>query len=342
MRNRGLQARQTAAGASSEASIAQPTITLALSATFTPAASCTSNKLTILPPPGYFMWANEPVPFEGRTITNCYPPEFLASYTSTTSGVFVSSIVPVMSPLVCPANFCTVRATDDNYIACCPSGYSFADPATPSIRDRPYYGGTCYSEFTLSQTVTVTKYDAEGRTNIEPWVATTTTDQAFAHPIDGFAPTFPRLGCPAGASSPSSSSSASSTATLSSSRSTSSIAGANPSRKSNKVSGGTIAGAVVGAIVGLVAIVAIILFVLRRRRQKQPGSNSEIHQVNPEIHQVADDFARYHYEKDSQTAAAEIGTSARTYELDSQPAQGSQPVHEMPSPEPSMTEQGKR
>lgn len=119
MAGRRLQPRQTVS--SSTTSIAQPTTTLALSTTFTPAASCASNKLTILPPPGYFIWANEPVPFNGTTVTNCYPPEFLTSYTSLPSGIDGTSVVPVMSPLVCPSNFCTQWVGDDNYIACCPS-----------------------------------------------------------------------------------------------------------------------------------------------------------------------------------------------------------------------------
>ncbi|KAF2849009.1 hypothetical protein T440DRAFT_400135, partial [Plenodomus tracheiphilus IPT5] len=340
MRYNELEARQTVA--SSVSSLAQPTVTLALSTTFTPAASCTSNKLTLLPPPGFFIWANEPVP-NGNTMTNCYPPEFLASYTSVTSKKFGSSIVPVMSPLVCPANFCTVRVTDDNYIACCPSGYSFADPATPSIRDRPYYGGTCYSDFSLSQTVTVTKYDAEGRTYVEPWVETTTTDQAFAHPIDGFAPTFPKLGCPGGVTSSSVSLSVSGSTAISSSSisSTSTAIGTNSSRKSSKASSGTIAGAVVGSLAGLVAIVAIIFFLLRRRRQQRSEPAQE-------VHEVADDIAKHHYEKDSQVAAAEMGSSACTHELESRPVRGDlQPVHELPSwrtsqgPVLSSSEQGK-
>lgn len=52
-----FQIRQTVASSAS-VSVVQPTITLALSSTFTPAASCTANKLTMLPPPGYYIWAN--------------------------------------------------------------------------------------------------------------------------------------------------------------------------------------------------------------------------------------------------------------------------------------------
>ncbi|KAH9881555.1 hypothetical protein IAQ61_000281 [Plenodomus lingam] len=328
MRNNALQARQTMA-TSTSSSVVQPTITLALSTTFTPAASCSSNKLTLLPPPGFFIWANEPVPHGNTTVTNCYPPEFLESYTSTTSKEFGSSIVPVMSPLVCPANFCTVRGTNDNYIACCPSGYSFADPATPSIRDRPYYGGTCYSNFVLSQTVTVTRYDEEGRTHVEPWVETTTTDQAFAHPIDGFAPTFPTLGCPGDATS--SMSGSNSTAVPSSSGGPNPATGSDSSRDSSKMSSGAIAGAVVGSIAGLIAIIAIVVLLLQRRRKQQQSEHTQ------EAYQFADDVSKHHYEKDSQAAVAEIGDSSRTYELESPPAQtDSEPVYEMPSDRPSQ------
>lgn len=120
MAARRLQARATASSEGTH-TYAQPTTTLALSTTFTPAASCAANKLTILPPPGYLIWANEPVPFPGTTVTDCYPSEFLKSYTSVSSGNVGSSVVPLMSPLVCPSNFCTQYLGDENYIACCPS-----------------------------------------------------------------------------------------------------------------------------------------------------------------------------------------------------------------------------
>jgi hypothetical protein len=117
-----LRVRQDASqtASASKPSPKQPTTTIVLSTTFTPAASCASNKLTMLPPPGYFIWANEPVPVANTTVTNCYPSEFLQSYTSIASGVDQSSIVPVMSPLVCPQNFCTQFVADANYVACCP------------------------------------------------------------------------------------------------------------------------------------------------------------------------------------------------------------------------------
>lgn len=104
---------------------AQPKEVIALTTTFTPRASCTENLLTILPSPGYQIWANEPVPFENQTSSACYPPAFLESYTSlniTYETTFKpSSIVPAMSPFVCPQNYCTQHAGAQNYLACCPS-----------------------------------------------------------------------------------------------------------------------------------------------------------------------------------------------------------------------------
>ncbi|OAL48536.1 hypothetical protein IQ07DRAFT_645326 [Pyrenochaeta sp. DS3sAY3a] len=326
-----LQARQTAGSELPTVTYQQPSTTLALSTTFTPAASCYSNKLTMLPPPYYYIWANEPVPFAGTTVTNCYPPEFLASYTSVESNTFGSSIVPVMSPLACPANFCTKQVGDDNYIVCCPSGYDFQPPATPRIRDRPAYGGTCISKFTQSQSVTVLKYDINGETNIEPWTAPGTQDHAYAHPIDGFAATFPKIGCPAPPSSSFEILSASpSTNATTSSLSSASSAVANASGSSNtssKVSPGTIAGAVVGSILGLAAIIGLIFFLLRRRKHHRSESAQRMHQVE-------DDFGVHRVEKDSNLLAAEMASvrsdkyghnaDGQVYEMNAQP------VHEMP------------
>ncbi|KAF2026313.1 hypothetical protein EK21DRAFT_115991 [Setomelanomma holmii] len=284
----------------------------------------------MLPPPGYFIWANEPVPFTSTTVTNCYPEEFLRSYTSVTSGTLASSIVPVMSPLVCPSNFCTQYVAEDNYIACCPSGYTFQPPATPEVRDRPGYGGTCISEFSVSSTLTVLQYDSIGETNMAPFGATTTGAHAYAHPIDGFAASAPKVGCATLSSSLASSSTqsgaSSSQSILSSSTSGSSSSSA-AQAKSNSTSGGTIAGAVVGSLAGLAAIVALIFFFLRRRKSQRSDSAQQIHQVE-------DDYAGAYAPKSVGVAATELGTSDKyghrglgpneMYELNAQP------VHEMP------------
>lgn len=148
-----LLARQTPAWPANnfgQGGTLQPTTTLALSTTFTPPASCAlPSQINILPSPGYLIWWNEPVPFPSRTVSDCYPTEFLKSYTSiapTTLGALGSSIVPAMSPLVCPQNFCTQYVGDNNYIACCPSGYKFATTGVPIVSERPAYGGICYTD----------------------------------------------------------------------------------------------------------------------------------------------------------------------------------------------------
>lgn len=174
-------------------------------------------------------------------------------------------------------------------------GYLFQEPSTPAVRDRPAYGGTCWSPFSLSQTVTVLKYQADGETNVEPWIATTTGANAYAHPIDGFVATFPKIGC--AVLSLNSSSSLSSA----SSSSSSPVAVDSASGNSSRVSPGTIAGAVVGSLAGLAAIIAIIFLLLHRRKHRSPTTV-------PEIHQLGDDVAKYYHEKDAGVGAAEIGT----------------------------------
>jgi hypothetical protein len=104
----------------------QPTTLIPLTATFTPPKTCFDNRLSMLPPPRYEVWANIPVPVSGLTSTACYPPEFLEAYTSvdiSVTGTVTtgSSVVPAMSGFVCPANYCTQILGDDNYAACCPS-----------------------------------------------------------------------------------------------------------------------------------------------------------------------------------------------------------------------------
>jgi len=116
-----LMARQTTAQAENTSTISQPTSVIPLTATFTPPSSCFENLLTMMPPPGYMIWANEPVPVANQTVAACYPTEFLRDYKSVSSGDVGSSVVPAMSPFVCPQNYCTMFAEAKNYIACCPS-----------------------------------------------------------------------------------------------------------------------------------------------------------------------------------------------------------------------------
>jgi hypothetical protein len=124
-----LEARQTQASSASKKMFPTPTVKIALSTAFAGPKSCADNLLTMLPPPFYNIRANEPVPVENNTVAACYPTEFLQSYTAVTVNVTLpstvtstlSSIVPAMSPLACPQNWCTALAGRNNYIVCCPS-----------------------------------------------------------------------------------------------------------------------------------------------------------------------------------------------------------------------------
>lgn len=154
-----------------------------LTTTFTPPSSC--GHLTQLASPGYALWLDEPQPAIGIKASDCYPSQFMKRYTSLVNES--SSIAPLMSPLVCPKGWKTARQWDNGYIACCASGYNLAPPTVTSDTDRPAYGGTCYSPFTVGQTTTVPAYDTENVTATVEWVASSSLDQAYGHVIDGFA-----------------------------------------------------------------------------------------------------------------------------------------------------------
>jgi hypothetical protein len=101
--------------------IPQPTAIISLTTTFTPPSTCLENRLTMLPPPGYFIWVNEPMPAANHTSSACFPGQFLKSYQSVLSSTVGSSVVPAMAGLVCPSGYCTKLVAEDNYAACCPS-----------------------------------------------------------------------------------------------------------------------------------------------------------------------------------------------------------------------------
>ncbi|EXF76443.1 hypothetical protein CFIO01_11830 [Colletotrichum fioriniae PJ7] len=163
-----------------------PVATVALTTTFTPPAECVENHLTMLVGALEKIWINEPVPLPNSTLASCHPTQWVNGYSSALSAS--SSIAPYMSPLVCPSGYSTESSTwSSGYIACCASGFTFAAPAKTADADRPAYGGTCYSNFDLSQTATVTVYNPEELSTTIAWVATTTPAQAYAHPIDGIA-----------------------------------------------------------------------------------------------------------------------------------------------------------
>ncbi|KAH8661846.1 hypothetical protein BX600DRAFT_303378 [Xylariales sp. PMI_506] len=170
---------------SSPSSVLVVTITIAaLTTTFTPPATCTEGLLTQLSSPGYQIWLNEPEPVPGTKYSACYPSQFMDGYTSIANSS--SSIAPMFSPLVCPEGWITATTWTNGYIACCNSGYLLAPPSTTVDPNRPAYGGTCYSNFDLSQTVTVTAFDNVNVTATADWVASTSGAQAYGHPIDGF------------------------------------------------------------------------------------------------------------------------------------------------------------
>ncbi|KAK5633920.1 hypothetical protein RRF57_009634 [Xylaria bambusicola] len=160
--------------------------------TFIPPESCNEAHLTMLSPPGYFIWLNEPVPVPGTTFSDCYPPEFLEYYTTYhVNPTTVGSHVPLMSPLVCPFGWQVVSRKGD-YQACCPraeltceSGYQLTPPQTELDPDRPAYGGTCYSEWPLSSSTYITVYGSASESGEMLITASTSGFANYAHVIDG-------------------------------------------------------------------------------------------------------------------------------------------------------------
>ncbi|KAF1953598.1 hypothetical protein CC80DRAFT_537461 [Byssothecium circinans] len=313
-----LQARQTTASPASPAASKTypiPTAKVALTSTFTGSSTCAQNLLTMLPPPTYQIWANEPVPVENNTVAGCYPSEYLSSYTAVMVTVGTSpvpsSIVPAMSPFACPKDYCTAVASARNYIVCCPTGYQFHPPDSTVDSARPFYGGTCYSEMTMGSSYPVIQYNTNADTASTLFPVTATGVQAYAHPIDGFAMTSPtNIGC--------SNTKSSSGLTADSSKPASSGSQSSPAASSgaaaattNPVSSGVIAGAVIGSVLGLAAIVGLVFFLLAYRRKHNqaaaPPSN---------VHHLDDDFATgkgadiYRHEANNNNFVAEIAPSS--------------------------------
>lgn len=165
----------------------------------------------------------------------------------------------------------------------------------------------------MDATQTAVAYDTDGSTRLQPWAATTSGANAYAHPIDGFAESIPPLGCSA-AMSLSTSSNITSAAIISSIEKTSPLSSTatlsdatTAATSSKKTSSGTIAGAAVGGVIGLAVIVGIIFFFLRRRR-RQPSYST------PDVHQIGDN-PRPRAEKDGNVITGEMDSGVPPAEL---------------------------
>lgn len=91
----------------------------ALTTTFTAPAQCTAGSMTMLGAVADQIWLNEPEPVPGTSVTECYPPAFIDSYSSVNGSA--SSIAPLVSPLVCPEDWVTASTYSSGYVACCAS-----------------------------------------------------------------------------------------------------------------------------------------------------------------------------------------------------------------------------
>jgi hypothetical protein len=167
----------------------------------------------------------------------------------------------------------------------------------------------------VGATETAVAYDSDGSTRLQPWAASTSGSNAYAHPIDGFADSVPPVGCSAAISAPISTSissnfsSAEIASSLSSTATLSDTTAAATSPK--KISSGTIAGAAVGGVIGLAVTVGLILFLLRRR-SRQPSHST------PNVHQI-DGAPRPHAEKDGKAISGEMDSEIPAAELAARP-----------------------
>lgn len=229
---------------------------------------------------------------------------------------------------MCPQNFCTQYVGENNYIACCPSGYKFETTGKPIVATRPAYGGICYTDIPISQELTAVMYDSTGSAHQEVWAPSTTGAQGWAHPIDGWATSRPALGCAVkqstttSASESASGSSVSSTGTAGASARPLTSTVSSAKNKAKKASGGVIAGAVLGALAGLAAILGLILLLLRRKKRGEQsvaageqGSQSSDGVLYHEIHQKDTDSARVEASGVTATAELDSGKRADAHEL---------------------------
>ncbi|CAI6025098.1 unnamed protein product [Clonostachys chloroleuca] len=246
-----------------------------LTTTFIPPPTCTESRLSMMASPRYQIWNNEPAPLSNTKVTDCYPSQFIKRYTSAFNQS--SSIAPLMSPLVCPSGWVTARQWDNAYIVCCASGYLLHPPETTVDADRPGYGGTCYSPFLVGQTATVTGYNSTMITATFPWVASSSADQAYAHPIDGFA-----MDLLASLTSSSESVTSTSSSSLATATATNDSSEDSSTASSSSISGGAIAGIVIGVLAGLALIILAVFLLIRRRRGGQHPPNTQIGELGGE------------------------------------------------------------
>ncbi|KAK7985671.1 hypothetical protein PG996_005090 [Apiospora saccharicola] len=230
----------TAIASATRAAVSVVTITVeALTTTFTPPATCLESHLSMLAPSaGWEIWLNEPAPVPGTTIGDCYPSEFMRGYVSEVGAS--SSIAPFFKPLVCPKGWWAAQTWANGYIACCNEGYHLHPPDTTRDPERPAYGGTCYSTFTVGQTAPVSKYGNDSFTAMGKFLATTSVDQAYGHVMDGYR------------------------------------VGAVPGEGKSGLNGGAIAGIVIGVVLGLCAIAVAAYFLFRRRRNSNGAVSEEV------------------------------------------------------------------
>ncbi|KAI0147535.1 hypothetical protein GGR57DRAFT_254937 [Xylariaceae sp. FL1272] len=256
---------------------ASPTTTtpyaVALTTTFIPPDTCNQGQLTMLSSPGFFIWLNEPIPVPEKTISDCYPTEFMQYYTTYRSdATFVGSRVPLMSPLVCPFGW-QVASQSADYQACCPDGYELTPPETTLDPNRPAYGGTCFSQWPSSSTAHVIAYGPSKETGTILVQSTLSGFANYAHVIDGIAMK--------------TASSDSSTKTTSSDSSISSQTNAADS-SSNTLSSGAVAGIVVALVVVVLGIISFAAFLFLRRRRQRLADASQ-----PPLPPPKDELATY-------------------------------------------------
>ncbi|KAI0440003.1 hypothetical protein F4803DRAFT_492472 [Xylaria telfairii] len=249
-----VRQRPTATTGTSQPTTSTP-YAVPLTTTFIPPESCNQDQLTMLSSPGYFIWLHEPVPVPGTTVSDCYPPEFMSYYKPyRVNPTTVGSMVPLMSPLVCPFGWQAV-ITKADYQACCPVGYMLTPPETLLDPNRPAYGGTCYSQWPLSSSAYVEVFGSASASGTVLITASTSGFANYAHVIDGIvvstsAPTSSRSGSPSSQESAQSGGSGNSS-----------------------LSSGAIAGIVVG-VVAAVALFSAGIYVFARRRHRQAPSQS--------------------------------------------------------------------